>query len=219
MSKKTRQTIPFAQQQLLEAIAQIKGGNSREDVLPKLEAVMAQLQTLVTHDHLTGALNRNTLIERLEAELQRSRRTGHTFTVAIISVDDLPEIMEQFGQDVTKRILQVITSEATQLLRSLDSFGRIGATEFAIVMPTTWLDQSQIAIRRLKNRLQDFDWQAVATSLHVGFCTGLTANAPGDQAEVVLERASEALKRARQQGAGSVVQVEADIPGFDFNAE
>ena len=127
--------------------------------------------------------------------------------------------MEQFGQDVTKRILQVITSEATQLLRSLDSFGRIGATEFAIVMPTTWLDQSQIAIRRLKNRLQDFDWQAVATSLHVGFCTGLTANAPGDQAEVVLERASEALKRARQQGAGSVVQVEADIPGFDFNAE
>ena len=149
MPRNTQQTIPFAQQQLLEAIAQIKGGSHREEVLPKLEMVMAQLQTLITHDHLTGALNRTALIERLEGELQRSQRTGHTFTVAIIGIDHLPEVMEQHGQDVTKRVLQILTTEAAQVLRSLDSFGHIAATEFAIVMPTTWLDQSVTAINRL----------------------------------------------------------------------
>lgn len=214
MPRNTKQTIPFAQQQLLEAIAQIKEGSSREDVLPKLEAVMAQLQTLVTHDHLTGALNRNTLIERLDVELQRSQRTGHTFTVAIIGVDRLPEIMEKHGQDVTKRILQVLTHEALQVLRSLDSFGRIGATEFAIVMPTTWLDQSVKAMARLKQKMVAFDWTELAPELEISFCTGLTANSPGDSAEKVLARADQALLQARQQGANAVVQVEADLPDF-----
>lgn len=214
MPRNTKQTIPFAQQQLLEAIAQLKEGGAKDDVLPKLEAVMSQLQTLVTHDHLTGALNRNTLIERLENELQRSKRTGHTFTVAMIGIDRLPEIMEQHGQNAPKQILQVVTKEAATVLRSLDSFGRIGATEFGVVMPTTWLDQSLVAVKRLKIRLQEYDWREVSDDVSISFCTGLTANAPGDTADQVLARANDALQRARQQGIDSVVQVDADLPAY-----
>jgi diguanylate cyclase (GGDEF)-like protein len=217
MPRNTKQTIPFVQQQLLEAIAQIKDGSDRVDVLPKLEAVMSHLQTLATHDHLTGALNRNTLIERLDGELQRSKRTGHTFTVALIGIDRLPEIMESHGQDVTKHILQVVTKEAIHVLRSLDSFGRIGATEFAIVMPTTWLDQSMVAIRRIKENLQTYNWHDMADNLQVTFCTGLTPNAPGDLAERVLARALEALQKAREKGPDSLVQVDAEIPDYDPN--
>lgn len=214
MPRNTQQTIPFAQQQLLEAIAQIKEGSNRDEVLPKLEMVMAQLQTLITHDHLTGALNRTALIERLEGELQRSQRTGHTFTVAIIGIDHLPEVMEQHGQDVTKRVLQILTTEAAQVLRSLDSFGRIAATEFAIVMPTTWLDQSVTAINRLKAQLQAFDWSEMADGLQISFCTGLTTNAAGDRAEQVLARAHQALQLARELGPNSVKQIEPDLPGM-----
>lgn len=219
MARNTKQTIPFAQQQLLEAIAQIKEGGIRDDVLPKLEAVMNQLQTLATHDHLTGALNRNTFIERLDNELQRSKRTGHTFTVALIGVDRLPEIMEQHGQDVTKRILQVLTAEAGTVLRSLDSFGRVGATEFAIVMPTTWLDQSLVAIKRLKARMQAYTWSDLAPGLEISFSTGLTPNAPGDVVEKVLSRASDALQKARAQGHDMIVQVDAELPDFDPTAD
>ena len=214
MQKNTQTTIPFAQQQLLEAIAQIKEGSGREEVLPKLEVVMAQLQTLVTHDHLTGAFNRKTLVERLESELQRSQRTGHTFTVAMIGIDALPDVMERHGQDVTKRILQVLTTEALLVLRSLDTFGRIDATEFAIVMPTTWLDQSLTAINRLKVRLQEFAWSELADNLQVSFCTGLTTNAAGDGADQLLARAQQALRQARLQGHDSVVQIEPELPGL-----
>ncbi len=219
MPRNTKQTVPFAQQQLLEAIAQIKEGGARDDVLPKLEAVMNQLQTLATHDHLTGALNRTTFIERLDNELQRSKRTGHTFTVALIGMDRLPDIMEVHGQDVTKRILQVLTSEAAQVLRSLDSFGRVGATEFAIVMPTTWLDQSLVAIRRLKTRIAEYAWDELSAGLQVSFCTGLTANAPGDAADSVMERLTQALQKAQAKGPDAIVQVDVDLPDFDPSAE
>lgn len=219
MPRNTKQTVPFAQQQLLEAIAQIKEGGARDDVLPKLEAVMNQLQTLATHDHLTGALNRTTFLERLDSELQRSKRTGHTFTVALIGMDRLPEIMEAHGQDVTKRILQVLTVEAAQVLRSLDSFGRVGATEFAIVMPTTWLDQSLVAVRRLKTRISEYAWDDLSSGLQVSFCTGLTANAPGDEVEAVMQRVSDALQKAQAKGIDQVAQVDVDLPDFDPYSE
>jgi diguanylate cyclase (GGDEF)-like protein len=219
MSRNTKQTIPFVQQQLMEAIAQLKGGTAKDEVLPKLESVMSHLQTLATHDHLTGALNRNTLLERLDGELQRSKRTGHTFTVALIGVDRLPEIMELHGQDVTKQVLQVVTKESIQVLRSLDSFGRFGATEFAIVMPTTWLDQSMVAIRRIKENLQAFQWDEIADDLQVTFCTGLTPNSPGDVAEKVIARVQDALQKARKNGPDSLVQIDADIPDYDPNQE
>lgn len=216
MSGNTKQTIPFAQEQLTQAIAQLKQGN-REDVVPTLEAVLAQLQTLSTHDHLTGALNRRTVLARLEFELQRSLRTGHTFTFAVIGVDHLPDILEKHGQDAAKQVLQLMTREALAVLRTLDSFGRIAATEFAIVMPTTWLDQSLKAIDRLKARIQVLDWQSVTPGETVTFCTGLTANSPGDSADAMLARAQQALQNARAKGRDQIAQVELDLPDFDPN--
>ncbi|MBY0572159.1 MAG: GGDEF domain-containing protein [Undibacterium sp.] len=207
-----KETIPYVQQQLLEAIAQLKDGKARDQVLSTLEAVCSQLQSLVTHDHLTGALNRRSLLESLEKELQRSKRTGHTFTVALIGISGLPEVMEQHGQEIPKQILQIVTKQANLALRELDSFGRVGATEFAIVMPTTWLDQSLVAVERLKAQILSYDWSQIAAGLQVTFCTGLTSNAPGDQAEKVLLRADLALQQARQAGDDSVRQVEADLP-------
>ena len=208
-------TVPFAQQQLTEAIAQLKQGAASEDVLPILEVVLNQLQTLTTHDHLTGALNRRALIDKLDGELQRSLRTGHTFTLAIIGIDRLPEIMEQHGRDITKQILQVVALESNKILRTLDSFGRVAATEFAIIMPTTWLDQSLKAIGRLKIRFSEVQWQSPTAGLNVTFSTGLTANSPGDSSEKMLARANAALVKARAKGSDNIEQVEIDIPSFD----
>lgn len=218
MSGNTKQTVPFAQEQLTQAITQLKQGDSHEEVLPALEAVLSQLQTLSTHDHLTGALNRRTLIARLDFELQRSLRTGHTFTFAVISVDGFAQIMEQHGQNAAKQILQVVTKESIKILRTLDSFGRIAATEFAIVMPTTWLDQSLKAIERLKVRLREVEWETIAPGLNITFCTGLTANAPGDSSDAMLNRALQALQNAKAKGNDNIAQVEYELPPYDPSA-
>jgi diguanylate cyclase (GGDEF)-like protein len=218
MPRHTKQSVPFAQQQLTLAIAQLKQGGPREEILPMLETVLSQLQTLATHDSLTGALNRRALIGKLEFELERSLRTGHSFSFAVIGVDHLPEIMEQFGQNATKNILQMVTAEANGMLRTLDSFGRIAATEFAIVMPTTWLDQSIKAITRLQKRIAAVDWSDTVPGKSISFCTGLTANAPGDSAAKMLERATRALTNAKAKGPGETAQIEADLPDYDANA-
>ncbi|MFZ6673212.1 GGDEF domain-containing protein [Undibacterium sp. Xuan67W] len=204
-----------AELQLSQAIHQLKNGGEKEAVLPLLETVMAHLERMTRHDPLTGALNRNALIDSLNAELNRSHRTGHTFSVAIIRIDGFQEMMDRYGRPVAVQILRRLTQETQLLLRTLDSFGRNNADEFVIVMPTTWIDQSIKAINRLKQTYRAIDWTGIAEHVQISFCTGLTTNAQGDSAEAMLDRARQALLAAQAKGPDSVSQIEPGLPDFD----
>jgi diguanylate cyclase (GGDEF)-like protein len=218
MIKDAKQTVPFVQRQLEDAIEQLKLGNKQENVLVKLEAVLAQMQTLVTHDHLTGALNKETFIAQLEQELLRSHRTGHTFTLAIIIVDDLPELMEIHGQEIIKKILKITTEQAQLVLRGLDTFGRMDGARFGILMPTTWVDQSLIAIQRLKNKMCEVEWDSIVPGLKITISTGITSNAHNDTSELIVQRATKALVNAKKLGNDKVEQIEQELPGYDPSA-
>lgn len=208
------QPLLNARQQLSQLIRQIKEEGQQENLLPTLETVLYQLESMSQTDHLTGALNRRTLISMLEGELARSFRTGHTFSFAVISVDDLEQILEQHGQAVARLVLQQVSKEALNMLRTLDSFGRVAANEFAIVMPTTWLDQSLKAITRLKSRVAQVDWNSVAPGLQISFSTGITTNAHKDTAEIMLQRARNAMQDARAKGRNQIEQTEPPLPEY-----
>lgn len=215
MAKDADKPSKAAQQQLSIAIHKLKQGADSGEVLPTLEVVLAHLESLARHDPLTGALNRRTLKEMLVAELTRSYRTGHTFSVVVFAVDQFQEIMDTYGRSVGVAVLRHVTEVAQAMLRTLDSFGRTTGHEFAIVMPTTWVDQSIKAINRFRTNLDAVDWDAIAPGLKVTFSTGITNNTQGDTADDMLVRAKEALEKAQAKGAGSIVQIEPGIPEFD----
>ncbi|MFZ6741940.1 GGDEF domain-containing protein [Undibacterium sp. JH2W] len=218
-----KQPLLNARQQIDQLIKQIKNeghqDNLQDSLLPTLETVLTQLDSMARHDHLTGALNRRSLMAMLDGELARSFRTGHTFTLAIIAVDGLEQILEQHGQAAARQVLQQVAKEALNMLRTLDSFGRVAANEFAIVMPTTWLEASRKAIARLKLRIAEVDWNAISPGLTVTFATGLTTNAHKDNAESMLKRVGIALQAARSQGADKIAEIEPPLPDYDPAAE
>ena len=205
------QPLLNARQQIDQLIKQIKNEGQQDNLLPTLETVLTQLDSMARTDHLTGALNRRTLMSMLDGELARSFRTGHTFTLAAISVDGLEQILEQHGQAAARQVLQQVAKEALTMLRTLDSFGRVAANEFAIVMPTTWLEASRKAIARLKLRIAEVDWNTISPGLTVSFATGLTTNAHKDNAESMLKRVGIALQDARSQGADKIAEIEPPI--------
>ncbi|MBC3869441.1 GGDEF domain-containing protein [Undibacterium oligocarboniphilum] len=212
------QPLTKARQQLSQLIQQIKETGQQDNLLPTLETVLTQLDSLTQHDHLTGALNRRALLAALEAELARSYRTGHTFTLAVISIDGLEQILEQHGQAIAKKVLQLMAQDALDILRTLDSFGRVAANEFAIVMPTTWLDQSLKALARVRKRLTERDWHTLAVGLQVSFSAGVTTNAIKDSADSMLQRATKALMQAKAKGPDSLAEAELPLPDFDPDA-
>ena len=56
-----------------------------------------QVSHLAASDSLTGLANHRRLIEVLESEIQRSRRTGRSFAVLLFDLDGLKKINDRFG--------------------------------------------------------------------------------------------------------------------------
>jgi diguanylate cyclase (GGDEF)-like protein len=201
--------------QLTHLIEQVKTGLAGEAIIQDLQLALERLGSIATQDELTGALNRRGVLTRLDDELDRAKRTGHSFSIAVIAIDQYHALSEQYGSAISDQVLKNLTKSVLALIRSLDSFGRISDNEFALILPTTWIDQSEIAIGRLTNAVGALDWAAIVPSLAVTFSTGLTANVPGDTGESMIVRAGQALILAKSKGPGSTMQLERNLPDFD----
>jgi len=93
-----------------------------------------ELAYQATHDSLTGAINRSSLIEKLNDTIRFADR--HTFPVwvAFVDLDRFKQINERFGHAVGDELLRVITERLTTVLRKDDVLGRYGGDEFVIVL-------------------------------------------------------------------------------------
>ncbi len=193
-----------------EQLGRMRNQASEKDL--ELQFAHSKIEQLIRHDPLTGVLNRRTLIEMLDGELLRSRRTGHPFSFAIIDLDHFRVVNEKFGHPVGDTVLKTVSDTSMKLLRALDRFGRLGGEEFGIVLPATWLDQGAIAMARLAKAVAGCDWESIVPGMTVTFSAGITTNALGDTAESVIRRAEQALLQAKQEGRNRTVQAEEPLP-------
>lgn len=178
----------------------------------EIQKLHARIEDLVRHDTLTGALNRRTLIEMLQTELQRSHRTGHPFCFVVMNLDHFHKVNAEYGHAVGDQVLRAIADVSLKLLRVLDRFGRYGSEEFAIVLPATWLDEGMLAMARLTNAITQHDWNAIAPGLAISFSAGITTNAVGDTTETIAMRAEKAMQQAKSEGRNKTVPAEEPLP-------
>lgn len=178
----------------------------------EIEALRAQIEKLTRHDFLTGALNLRGIVETLQAELQRAHRTGHPFCFAVIDLDDFKVLSDANGISTGDFVLQTVSQASIKLLRQLDRFGRIENERFCVVLPATWPDQAVIAMDRLSKAIAACDPNLVAPTSAITFSGGLTSNALGDTPDRIIERAHEALAKAKEEGGARTILVEEAMP-------
>lgn len=184
-----------------------------------LDALRARIEALSRVDPLTGAYNRRSLIEMLDAELQRALRTGHPFCFAIMDLDHFKQANEQYGHSTGDALVKTVAETAIKLLRTVDRFGRLDGSKFGIVLPATWLDQGLIAMDRLSKAVGECVWEGAPSGMAVTFSAGITTNAPKDTAGSIAERAEQGLLQAQQEGGKRTVSIEqplADFPPMDL---
>ncbi|WP_407295643.1 GGDEF domain-containing protein [Stutzerimonas zhaodongensis] len=165
-----------------------------------LRGMMRQLEDLASTDELTGLYNRRHFLRKAEAELGRLR-PGHQSGLALIDLDYFKRINDQHGHAVGDRVLQSFACVARSCLRDDDILARYGGEEFVLLLPNTDAEQFRACCERLREAFANTrPPEGNAPAGRLSLSVGLTLLREGDSLDDALQRADDALYRAKGNG-------------------
>ena len=171
-------------------------------MLSHIRVLSDKLSTMAYTDSLTHIYNRLHFAHFLDAEIDKVKRYGGTFSIIFFDLDHFKEVNDNFGHLAGDKVLEKITEIVSGANRSADIFARYGGEEFIILTPETELSGAMIHAERLRNDIEKFEFQGVG---HVTSSFGVTEfNAEKDDVASLFERADVALYMAKENGRNRV---------------
>ena len=105
--------------------------------ITELEEATRHAQELAVRDELTDLYNRRYFRRAAEAEMERSRRYGSRFAMAMVDIDHFKHFNDTYGHVAGDAILQVFARVLERALRRMDTVARYGGEEFILLLPET----------------------------------------------------------------------------------
>jgi diguanylate cyclase (GGDEF)-like protein len=164
------------------------------------------LRSQSIHDPLTGLFNRRYMVETLERELHRARRTGNPLALLMVDVDGFKQQNDAFGHDAGDAILAELAALLQRSLRKEDVACRYGGEEFVLVLPDAAMEsgarraeQLRDAVRRMRVPHQGSLLGPITVSIGVAAFPD-----HGSDAASLLKSADTALYEAKKAGRDRV---------------
>jgi diguanylate cyclase (GGDEF)-like protein len=171
----------------------------------------ARLHAAVSHqarsDSLTSLPNRRALDERLDEEINRSKRSGIPFSVVMLDLDGFKIINDTFGHEVGDEVLCAIARSFQRALRATDFLARYGGDEMTLILPETDWPQSQTVTDKIQHELSQLVFELPNGEKFSLGVTGGVAIYPQHSREAagLLRTADEALYHAKRHQRGEFV--------------
>ena len=154
-------------------------------------------------DAMTGLPNRNLLRDRLQQTVASAKRHHCLIAVLLLHVDGFKRVNDSLGRPSGDRLLQSISARLRHTLRTADTVARSDGNEFAVVL--TELERED-GIALLAERVRDCfnaPFKIDGHELFVNCSVGVSCfPKDGHSADALLESASIALHRTKNEGAG-----------------
>jgi diguanylate cyclase (GGDEF)-like protein len=148
-------------------------------------------------DELTGLLDHRGFRKRLEVEVSRAQRHGVPLTVALIDVDRFRVLNERIGHEEGDAVIAEVARLLCGVARGEDTIARLGADEFALLLPHA--DRHQ-ALRALERTRQLVAATRFRHRERITVSAGLCDLMPGEGAKDLLRNAGSALYWSKGYG-------------------
>lgn len=181
----------------------------------RLQHAMEMLAVKAQIDGLTGLWNRKYFDARLEAEFAESVRHGKPVSLVMTDIDKFKSLNDgyghPFGDSVLERFARILSAG-----RASDVACRYGGEEFAIILPSTSVDEARDVAERFRERLEQVRWPRhdelrVTSSFGVA---DLATIAPRILPSALIEASDRALYQAKHRGRNRV-----EVASVDRGAE
>ncbi len=163
--------------------------------------LQAELERQATTDPLTGLVNRREFSRRFALDLARTQRDASPLSLVLIDLDHFKRINDQYGHAAGDAVLRTLAQLSHGCFRSIDTVGRLGGEEFAVLLPSADLHCAAQAARRLAQRLAETPVEHDGQCIVAGMTAGVAQRLPGEHSlDSLLQRADLALYAGKQAG-------------------
>jgi diguanylate cyclase (GGDEF)-like protein len=207
-------------QQMFDMLRQVAETESRMSDLQRRMAFLERdnldlmiktrvLSEISARDALTGLYNRWFVMEKIEAEINRSLRSGAPLTLMMLDIDHFKRVNDTYGHTAGDHVLQSVGKMLKESCRVYDIPGRYGGEEFCVLLPDTKIGSTPTVAERIRNRLESTELAVGAESIVVTASIGIAGLDAGDSDTVLtsaalIDRADRALYSAKRLGRNRV---------------
>jgi diguanylate cyclase (GGDEF)-like protein len=165
------------------------------------QAAEDRLLHLARCDGLTGLPNRRQFYETLRKTLAQGAERGENVAVLCLDLDHFKNVNDTLGHAAGDELLGRFSDRLTGCLRVVDTVGRMGGDEFALILVT---EPGQQGASVVANRIQDAVRRPFDLNGHEVILTASTGISlyPADahDPDVLIQYAETAMYRAKQAG-------------------
>lgn len=198
LSRRDREPWPQAARRLLEGAA-VEAAAAMARAYSYRE-VAAHAST----DPLTGLPNRR-YFDEFCGLLARRRRAGDAVAVLMVDIDRFKVLNDTYGHPVGDEVLKAVAGAIVTAVREEDVPARVGGEEFAVLLRNPGPDVAVEVGERVRQAVRDLDLRrhgVPGVSVSVGVAN---ARGPDEPITMLVERADQALLRAKRAGRDRVI--------------
>lgn len=162
-----------------------------------LQRALEQLEQAASIDRLTGAWNRRRFEEAVLPEIALAHRRRDHLSLLMFDLDHFKRVNDTFGHAAGDAVLAGTTQTVRLHLRASDSLVRWGGEEFLVMAPATQLEGAMGLAEKLRTAVAAIPFPGVG---QVTMSLGVAEYAPGESLAEWVERADQALYRAKSAG-------------------
>ena len=115
----------------------------------QLQTNLERAEEAGLRDVVTAIGNRRFFDACFAEEVEKSRRVGDSFCLALADIDQFKHVNDRFGHLVGDRLLRLFANILVQNVRGQDKVARFGGEEFALMFPGARLVDAVSAVERI----------------------------------------------------------------------
>lgn len=175
------------------------------DISDKREA-SENYRRVTACDHLTGLGNRHAFFDAAAIELERMRRVPRPLSLILFDADYFKSINDRYGHPAGDVVLRELATAMTKTFRQVDMVARVGGEEFAILLPSTNLEDAMLVAERLREVVATTVLQIDGTEIRITVSGGVaTMHESTLGLDDLMKRADQALYAAKTSGRNRIV--------------